>query len=117
MAKIDATITATESDGKVTFEIDKNPINVPPGQHDIVFRLDDKTGQTTFDTGDPIYYAKGNACPAGGKNCEALSVGPCTDTLLTVRDNNSDSIGSIGYQLNFRYGKHKAQLDPIIINS
>ena len=117
MAKIDATVTATNDGGKVHLSIDKDPSKVPPGQHDIVFRLDDKTGQTTFDAGDPIYYAKGNACPAGGQNCEALSVDSCTDTLLTVSDDNSNSIGSIGYQLNFRYGKQKAQLDPIIINS
>ena len=117
MAKIDATVTATSSGNGVALAINKNPINVPPGQHDIVFQLDDQTGQTRFDNGDPIFYANGNACPGGGKNCEALSVESCTDTLLTVSDDNSDSIGSIGYQLNFMYGKKKAPLDPIIINT
>ena len=117
MARIDATVTATQSGKGVALAIDKDPINVPPGQHQIVFQLNDQTGQTTFDAGDPIFYAQGNACPAGGKNCEDLSVESCTDTLLTVSDDNNNSIGSIGYQLNFRYGKQKAQLDPIIINS
>jgi len=117
MARIDATVTATNSGGGVALAIDTNPIHVPPGQHDIVFQLDDQTGQTRFDSGDPIFYAHGNACPSGGKACEELSVKSCTDTVLTLGDNNSNSIGSIGYQLNFRYGKQKAQLDPIIINS
>jgi hypothetical protein len=117
MARIDATVTATDSGGGLALSIDKDPIKVPPGQHDIVFRLNDQTGKTTFDTSDPIFYAKGNACPGGGKNCEALSVDSCTDTLLTVSDDNSNSIGSIGYQLNFMYGHKKEQLDPIIINS
>jgi hypothetical protein len=119
MARIDATVTATDPGGKVQLSINKNPINVPPGQHDIVFQLDDQTtqGPTVFDTGDPVYYAKGNTCPSGGKNCEELNVESCTNTSLTLGDDNSNSIGSIGYQLNFRYGKQKAQLDPIIINS
>ena len=119
MTRIAATVTASDPGGNFMLSIDKNPINVPPGQHDIVFQLVDNTtqGPTTFDAGNPIFYAKGNNCPSSGKNCEQLGVESCSNTLLTVSDNNSDSIGSIGYQLNFKYGNKKEQLDPIIINS
>ena len=118
MARIAATVTASDPGGNFMLSIDKNPINVPPGQHDIVFQLVDNTtqGPTTFDAGNPIFYAKGNNCPSSGRNCEQLDVESCSNTLLTVSDNNSDSIGSIGYQLNFKYGNKKEQLDPIIIN-
>lgn len=119
MARIDATITATDPGGKVAFTIDKDPIRVPPGQHDIVFQLIDQTtqGPTTFDSSGPIFYVKGSNCPSSGKNCDQLNVESCTDTLLTVSDENHDAIGSIGYRLNFNYGKKKADLDPIIINT
>jgi hypothetical protein len=118
MPRIDATITATDPGGQVNLTIDKNPINVPRGQHDIVFRLDDQTtqGPTKFDTGDPIFYARGNTCPSSGKNCPELGVQSCTDTLLTVGDNNGGPL-TIGYQLNFKYANKKEQLDPIIINT
>jgi len=118
MTRIAATVTASDPGGNFMLSIDKNPINVPPGQHDIVFQLVDNTtqGPTTFDVGNPIFYAKGNNCPSSGRNCEQLDVESCSNTLLTVSDNNSDSIGSIGYQLNFKYGNKKEQLDPIIIN-
>jgi hypothetical protein len=118
MAKIDATITATDPTGKVDLTIDKNPIHVPPGKHSIVFRLDDQTkgGPTKFDIGDPIFHAKGNNCPSSGKSCPELGVRSCTDTVLTVDDNNGGQL-TMSYQLNFKYGTKKESLDPIIINT
>ena len=117
MARIDATVTATDSDG-FKLSIDKNPINVPRGQHQIVFALKDKTtnGPTKFNKGDPVYYATGANCPASGKNCAALNVINCDDTSLTVGDANG-ATEQIGYRLNFYYGKQKKDLDPIIINN
>jgi hypothetical protein len=117
MARIDATVTATNAGGKVALTISPNPINVPPGQHDIVFALDSQTAPpTTFDTSDPIYYASGHGCPASGKNCAQLDVASCTDTSLTLGDDN-DAPNTIGYQLNFLTGNKKERLDPIIINN
>jgi hypothetical protein len=118
MARIDATVTATDSDGQVTLTIDKNPIRVPPGRHEIVFALDDQTnaGPTRFDTQDPIFHARGNKCPSSGKNCPEIDIKSCTDSSLTLGDENGEPI-TIGYQLNFRYGNKKAELDPIIIHT
>lgn len=118
MARIDATITATDNGGQVDLKIDKNPIHVPRGQHDIVFSLDDRTenGPTKFNTNDPIYYAKGTACPNGGKNCPQLNVQSCSDSVLVVTDDNNGP-DTMGYQLNFKYGNQKVPLDPIIINT
>jgi len=118
MARIDATITATDPGGKIALSINKDPINVPPGQHQVVFQLDDQTtqGPTKFDTDDPIFYAKGSNCPSSGKNCAELDVQSCTDLVLTLGDDNG-APSTIGYQLNFKYGQKKAQLDPIIINT
>jgi hypothetical protein len=119
MSRIDATVTATDVGGNFMLTIDKDPINVPPGQHQIVWQLVDQTtqGPTVFNTADPIFYAKGNNCPSSGKNCPQLAVQSCSNGQLNVADNNGDAIGSIGYQLNFKYGNKKEQLDPIIINS
>ncbi len=118
MARIDATVTATDSSGKFMLTIDKNPINVPKGKHDIVFQLDDQTtnGPTKFDTGEPIFYAKGTNCPSSGKSCPELDVESCTDTVLTLGDENG-APSTMSYQLNFRYADKKEQLDPIIINT
>ena len=117
MARIAATVTAKDVGGQVDLTISPNPINIPPGQHDIVFDLDSQTNPATkFDTSDPIFYANGHGCPASGKNCEQLDVKSCTDTRLTVGDNN-DAPNTIGYQLNFRTGSKKERLDPIIINN
>jgi hypothetical protein len=117
MAKIDATVTAIDDGGKVELSISPNPINVPPGSHDIVFVLDSQTNPTTrFDSGDPIFYANGHGCPASGKNCDQLEVTSCTDDRLTLGDNN-DAPNTIGYQLNFLTGNRKERLDPIIINN
>ncbi len=119
MAKINATVTATDTGGEFKLSIDKNPIKVPPGQHQIVWQLVDSTtqGPTIFDAADPIFYDKGANCPNSGRNCNQLTVQSCSDTMLNVADDNGDSIGSIGYQLNFKYGNQKKPLDPIIINS
>jgi hypothetical protein len=117
MAKIDATVTARDVGGKVDLTISPNPINVPPGRHDIVFALDSQTTPATkFDTGDPIYYANGHGCPNSGKNCDQLGVVSCTDTALTLGDDNN-APNTIGYQLNFVTGNKKEHLDPIIINN
>jgi hypothetical protein len=117
MARIDATVTATDSGG-FKLSIDKNPMRVPRGQHQIVFALDDKTtnGPTKFNTGEPVYYASGSNCPASGKNCAALNVISYTDGSLTLGDNNG-ATEQIGYRLNFYYGRQKKDLDPIIINN
>jgi hypothetical protein len=117
MPKINATVTAKDDGGKWVASIDPETIEVPRGQNTIVIALDDRTsnGPTRFNTGDPVYYATGNNCPASGKNCAALSVDSCTDTLLTIDDNNG-AAENIGYRLNFYYGKQKKDLDPIIIN-
>ena len=116
-SKIGATITAKDVNGKVDLSITPNPINVPPGNHDIVFALVSETSTpTTFDTEDPIYYASGHGCPSSGKNCPQLDVVSCTDDTLTVGDNN-DAPNTIGYQLNFLTGSKKEHLDPIIINN
>lgn len=117
MARIDATITATDKGGKFAASISPNPIDVNPGLHEIAFALVDETsdGPTRFDTADPIYYATGKGCPSAGKNSAALDVKSCTDTLLTVDDDNG-AAEEIGYRLNFLYGKKKKDLDPIIIN-
>jgi hypothetical protein len=117
MARIDATVTATDDSGSVTLEIDKNPIRVPRGRHELVFALDDQTtgGPTRFDTQDPIFHARGTACPSSGKKCPEISVQSCTDSLLSLGNDNGGPL-TIGYQLNFKYGTKKAKLDPIIIH-
>jgi hypothetical protein len=117
MSRINATVTATDTGGKWAASIDPNPIHVPPGQHQIVIGLDDQTsnGPTTFNTADPVYYATGGNCPASGKNCAALDVDSCSDTQLTIGDDNG-ATEQIGYRLNFYYGNQKKDLDPIIIN-
>ena len=117
MARIAATVTAKNVGNKVDLTISPNPINVPPGNHDIVFDLDSQTNPaTTFDTGDPIFYANGHSCPASGRNCDQLDVKSCTGTQLTLGDNNNEP-NTIGYQLNFLTGNKKERLDPIIINN
>lgn len=117
IAKIDATVTARDVAGKVELAISPNPINVPPGRHDIVFALDSQTTPaTTFDQGDPIFYASGHSCPSSGRNCDQLEVVSCTDNALTVGDDNNAK-NTIGYQLNFLTGNKKERLDPIIINN
>ena len=117
MSKVSATVTARDVGGKVEFSIDPDPINVPRGNHDIVISLVSETSDpTTFDTGDPIYYANGKGCPSSGKNCSQLDVVSCTDDCLTLGDNN-DAPNTIGYQLNFVTGHKKEHLDPIIINN
>lgn len=118
MARIDATVTATDGQGnQVNLSISPNPIPVPPGQHDIVIALNSQTAQpTTFDTDDPIYYANGHSCPNSGRNCDQLNVTSCTDTSLTLGDNNN-APNTIGYQLNFLTGNKSEHLDPIIINN
>lgn len=118
MGRINATVTATDENGKVQFTIDKNPINVPRGQHQIVFALDDQTtnGPAKFNTADPVYYAVGNNCPSSGKNCGQLDVISCSDSTLTVADGN-DATNTIGYRLNFYYQNQKKDLDPIIVNN
>lgn len=118
MARIDATVTASDDGGQVQFTIDKNPINVPRGQHQIVFSLNDQTtnGPAKFNSADPIYYAVGNNCPSSGKHCSQLDVVSCSDNLLTVGDGN-DASNTIGYRLNFYYRNQKKDLDPIIINN
>lgn len=117
MARIDATVTATDNDGNFMLQINKPQINVPRGQHEIVFQLDDQTtnGPTAFDTGNPIFYARGSNCPSSGKSCPELNVEDCTASMLTLGDNNGAST-TMSYQLNFKYGNKKEQLDPIIIN-
>ena len=117
MAKIDATVTAKDVGGKVVLSISPNPIKVQPGKHDIVFALNSQTNPATkFDTSDPIFYANGHSCPASGRNCDQLDVKSCTDTQLTLGDDNN-APNTIGYQLNFLTGHKKEQLDPIIINN
>ena len=117
MSKISATITANDVNGKVELSVTPDPIEVPPGKHDIVFALESNTTPpTTFDTQDPIYYASGHGCPSSGKNCPQLNVVECADNSLTVGDNN-DEPNTIGYQLNFRTGTKKEHLDPIIIKN
>jgi hypothetical protein len=117
MARIDATVTARDDGGTVELSISPNPINVPHGNHDIVFALDSQTSPPTrFDSSDPIFYANGHGCPASGKNCDQLEVTSCTDDRLTLGDNN-DAPNTIGYQLNFLTGNRKERLDPIIINN
>lgn len=117
MARIVATVTAKNVGNNVALAVSPNPINVPPGNHDIVFELDSQTNPaTTFDLSDPIFYASGHGCPASGKNCNQLDVKSCTDTQLTLGDNN-DEPNTIGYQLNFTTGNKKERLDPIIINN
>ena len=117
MARIDATVTATDKGGAFKLTIDKPEIKVPPGKHQIVFKLDDQTtsGPTTFDTADPIFHAKGTNCPSSGKSCPELTVDGCTAALLTLGDNNGGP-ATMSYQLNFKYRNKKEQLDPIIIN-
>lgn len=117
MARIAATVTAVNDGNQVNLTISPNPINVPRGNHDIVFALDSRTNPATvFDTDDPIFYANGHSCPASGRNCDQLDVKSCTDTQLTLGDNN-DQANTIGYQLNFLTGNKKERLDPIIINN
>jgi hypothetical protein len=117
MATIAATVTAADVGGKVDLTILPNPINVHRGNHDIVFDLISTTNPTTkFDTSDPIFYASGHGCPASGKNCDQLAVKSCTDTRLTMGDDNN-APNTIGYQLNFLTGHKKERLDPIIINN
>jgi hypothetical protein len=118
MARIDATVTATDNSGRVTLTINKNPIRVPRGRHEILFALDDQTtdGPTKFDTQDPIFHARGSQCPSSGKNCPEISVNSCTDSSLSLGNDNGGPI-TIGYQLNFKYGDKKAELDPIIIHT
>ena len=49
-------------------------IQVPPGNHDIVFALVSNTSTpTTFDTEDPIFYANGHGCPSSGRNSPCRS--------------------------------------------
>jgi len=119
MPTINAKVTATDDKGQFQLTIDKDPINVPSDRKpcDIVFRLDDQTsnGPTVFDTGDPIYYANGQACPKGGKNSDQLEVESCTADQLKVNDVNSKQ-ARIGYQLNFLYAGRREPLDPMIIN-
>ena len=118
MTKIAATVAAT-NDGNVNvyLTISPNPINVPRGNHDIVFELVSQTNPATkFDTSDPIFYATGHGCPASGKNCPQLDVKSCADTVLTLGDDNAGPL-TIGYQLNFLTGTKKERLDPIIINN
>jgi hypothetical protein len=118
MARIDATVTATDGPGnQVQLSISPDPINVPSGQHHIVIALDSQTTEATvFDAEDPIYYANGHSCPNSGRNCDQLDVISCTATSLTLGDNN-DARNTIAYQLNFRTGKRREHLDPIIINN
>jgi hypothetical protein len=117
MTRIAATVTARDVGGQVDLTISPNPINVPRGNHDIVFALDSQTNPATkFDTSDPIFYANGHGCPASGKNCDQLDVKSCTDTVLTLGDDNN-APNTIGYQLNFLTGNKKERLDPIIINN
>ena len=118
MARIDATVTATDGPGnQVQLSISPNPISVPRGQHQIVISLNSQTEQATvFDAADPVYYANGHSCPSSGRNCDQLNVISCTDTALTLGDNN-DAPNTIGYQLNFRTGNRPEHLDPIIINN
>ena len=118
MARINATDTATEGQGnQVNLSISPDPISVPPGQHQIVIALDSQTNQATvFDTDDPVYYANGHSCPNSGRNCDQLNVVSCTDTALTLGDNNN-APNTIGYQLNFHSGNRPQHLDPIIINN
>jgi len=117
MSRIDATVTARDPGGKFTAAIDKDPIHVPPGRHEIVITLDDRTtsGPTTYDTANPVYYANGKNCPASGKNSHQIKVVSCTADTLTLGDDN-DGPGPIGYRLNFKYATKKEDLDPIIIN-
>jgi hypothetical protein len=117
MSKISATITANEVNGKVELSVTPDPIEVPSGNHDIVFALVSNTSTPTkFDTGDPIYYASGHGCPSSGKNCPQLDVVSCTDDSLIIGDDNN-APNTIGYQLNFLTGNKKEHLDPIIINN
>lgn len=118
MARINAIVTATDGQGnQINLSIAPNPISVPPGQHEIVVALNSQTAQpTVFDSADPIYYANGNGCPNSGRNCDQLDVISCTDTALTIADNN-DAPNTIGYQLNFRTGNRPEHLDPIIVNN
>lgn len=118
MARIDATVTATDGQGnQVNLSVSPNPISVPPGQHDIVIALESQTAQTTaFNTDDPIYYANGNGCPNSGRNCDQLNVTSCTTNQLTLGDNNN-APNTIGYQLNFLTDNKAHHLDPIIINN
>jgi hypothetical protein len=118
MARINATVTAIDGPGnQVQLSISPNPIRVPPGQHQIVIGLDSQTTQATmFDAEDPVYYANGHSCPNSGRNCDQLNVISCTDTALTLGDNN-DAPNTIGYQLNFQTGNRPEHLDPIIINN
>lgn len=117
MARIAAKVTAKNAGGKVDLTISPDPIQVPPGNHDIVFDLVSQTNPaTTFDQGGPIFYASGHGCPASGKNCDQLDVKSCTDTCLTLGDDNN-APNMIGYQLNFVTGNKKERLDPIIINN
>lgn len=117
MSRISATVTADDEGSKVALSVDPNPIQVPPGNHDIVFALISNTSTpTTFDTEDPIFYANGHGCPSSGRNCDQLNVVSCTDNSLTVGDNNN-APNTIGYQLNFITGNKKERLDPIIINN
>lgn len=117
MTRIAAKVTAKDVGGKVDLAISPDPINVPPGNHDIVFELDSQTNPATkFDLSDPIFYASGHGCPAPGKNCPQLNVKSCTDIELTLGDSN-DAPNTIGYQLNFLTGNKKERLDPIIINN
>lgn len=117
MSRISATVTADDEGSKVALSVDPNPIQVPPGNHDIVFALVSNTSTpTTFDTEDPIFYANGHGCPSSGRNCDQLNVVSCTDNSLTVGDNNN-APNTIGYQLNFITGNKKEHLDPIIINN
>lgn len=118
MARINATVTATDGQGnQVNLSISPDPISVPPGQHQIVIALDSQTNQATvFDTDDPVYYANGHSCPNSGRNCDQLNVVSCTDTALTLGDNNN-APNTIGYQLNFHTGNRPQHLDPIIINN
>ena len=117
MSRISATVTANDVAGKVVLSITPDPIQVPPGNHDLVFALVSNTSTpTTFDTEDPIYYANGHGCPSSGRNCDQLAVVSCTNNSLTVGDDNN-APNTIGYQLNFMTGNKKEHLDPIIINN
>ena len=117
MSKINATITANDGNGKVDLSVTPNPIQVPPGKHDIVFALISNTSTpTTFDTEDPIFYASGHGCPSSGRNCPQLNVVSCTGDSLIVGDDNNEP-NTIGYQLNFHSGNRPQHLDPIIINN
>jgi hypothetical protein len=117
MSRISATVTANDDGGKVVLSIAPDPIQVPPGNHDILFALVSNTSiPTTFDTKDPIYYANGHSCPSSGRNCSQLNVISCTSNFLTLGDDNN-APNTIGYQLNFMTGNKKQHLDPIIINN